>query len=235
MEVHFKGADITEARQEALRLVNNGKVEAFLDMGPLDHSFFSLLSEPEAQIKKNNLFSYVSILMAPKDGRLTLLTDTLINSNPGITEKVLIVENVLELTKALGIERPKIAALGPLELVNPALKSTLDAAILSKMSDRGQFGQAIVEGPLAMDIAESAEAAKYKRIKSPVPGDVDIFLFPDLESANHMAQFFAFVGQCNLGGILAGTRIPVIICSPLESSSSWLLNLALGFITNKRI
>ncbi|HID28629.1 MAG TPA: phosphate butyryltransferase, partial [Desulfobacterales bacterium] len=203
--------------------------------GPLNEKFFSLLNESYTQIKKNHLFSYVSVLMAPKAGRSTLLTDTLINSAPGLREKVDIVENAIQVAKALGIEQPKIAALSPLELVNLSIPSTLDAAILSKMSERSQFGSAIVEGPLAMDNAESAVAAQHKGIDSPVPGNVDIYLFPDLESANLTGQFFAWAGRCPLGGILAGTRFPIIIRSPLESPGSWLLNLALGLIVNRGI
>jgi len=145
------------------------------------------------------------------------------------------VENAIRVGKGLGISQPKIAALGPLELVNLSIPSTLDAAMLSKMSERGQFGGAIVEGPLAMDNAESALAARHKGIESPVPGNVDIYLFPDLESANITAQFLGFLGSFQLGGVLAGTRLPIIIRSSLESPDSWLLNIALGLVVNRGI
>jgi len=235
MDVHFVDSDTLQARQEALRLLKEGEAEALLDTGPLDSRFFSLLIESDAQIKKNHLLSYVSVFMAPKDGRLTLLTDTLINSAPGLNEKVHIVENAIHVAKSLRIDRPNIAALGPLELINPSIPSTLDAAILSKMSERKQFGDAILEGPLGMDNAESALAARHKGIDSPVPGNVDIYLFPDLESANITAQFLGYLGSCQLGGVLAGTKIPIIIRSPLESPDSWLLNIALGLIVNRGI
>ncbi|MEA3360789.1 MAG: phosphate acyltransferase [Thermodesulfobacteriota bacterium] len=235
MDVHFVDYNTLQARQEALRLLEEGGAEALLDMGPLDSGFFSLLIKSNAQIKKNHLLSYVSVFMTPKDGRLTLLTDTLINSAPGVNEKVHIVENAIHVAKSLRIDRPKIAALAPLELVNPEIPSTLDAAILSKMSKRSQFGDAIVEGPLAMDNAESALAARHKGIDSPVPGNVDIYLFPDLESANITAQFLKYLGSCQLGGVLAGTKLPIIIRSSLESPDSWLLNIALGLIVNRGI
>ena len=235
LEVYFVDSDIWQARQEALSLLRNKEAEALLDMGPLDNRFFSLLNEPGAQIKNTHLLSYVSVFMLPKNGLMTLLTDTLINSTPDLMEKVQIVENAIKVANALGIDRPKIASLGPLELVNPAIPSTLDAAILSKMSERGQFGDVIVEGPLGMDNAESALAAQHKGIESPVPGNVDVYLFPDLESANITAQFFTWAGRCQLGGVLAGTKFPIIIRSPLESPDSWLLNLALGLIMNGEI
>jgi len=134
--------------------------------------------------------------------------------------------------KALQIDQPNIAALGPLALVNSSIPSTLDAAILSKMSERNQFGEALIEGPLGMDNAESALAARHKGIDSPVPGNVDIYLFPDLESANITAQFLGHPGPCRMGGVIAGTKLPIIIRSPLESPDSWLLNIALGLIMN---
>ena len=235
MDVHFVDSDTLQARHEALSLLKEGEAEALIDTGPLDSRFFSLLIKSDAQIKKNHLLSYVSVFMAPKNGRLTLLTDTLINSAPGLNEKVHIVENAIQVVSALGISQPKIAALGPLELINPSIPSTLDAAILSKMSERKQFGDAILEGPLGMDNAESALAARHKGIDSPVPGNVDIYLFPDLESANITAQFLGYPGSCQLIGVLAGTKLPIVIRSSLESPESWLLNIALGLIVNRGI
>jgi phosphate butyryltransferase len=235
MDVHFVDSNTLQDRQEALRLLEEGEAEALLDMGPLDSRFFSLLIESNVQIAKNHLLSYVSVFMSPKNSRITLLTDTLINIAPVLNEKVHIVENAIHVAKALRIDRPNIAAICPLELVNPSIPSTLDAAILSKMSERKQLGDAILEGPLGMDNAESALAARHKGIDSPVPGNVDIYLFPDLESANITAQFLGYPGSCQLGGVLAGTKFPIIIRSPLESPDSWLLNIALAHIVNRRI
>jgi len=233
MKVLCPTADIQEARQEALSLAQAEESGLLLDTGPLDDGFFSLVTDKKTGHNGKNMLSYVTILMAPKDGRLTLLTDTLFNNQPGLVEKIAVTENAIRVAKALGIERPNIAALSALELVNPALPSTLDAAVLSKMSDRGQFGDAIIEGPLAMDNAESASAAKHKGINSPVPGDVDIYLFPDLESANITAQFLAWVGKSQFGGVLVGTSFPVVIRSPLESPESWPINLALALLLGR--
>jgi phosphate butyryltransferase len=230
MKVLFSSVNIEEARQEALSLVQGGKADILLDTGPLAAGFFSLLTDKIGGINGGQVLSYVNILTAPKDGRMIMLTDTLINGTPCLKDKVCIVENVIDVAKTIGIDQPNIAALAPLELVNPALESTLDAAILSKMSERGQFGRAVIEGPLAMDNAESAEAARHKGINSSVPGDVDIYFFPDLESANLTAQFLAWVGRCQLCGVLAGTAVPVVIRSPLESPDSWFVNLAMGLL-----
>ncbi|MDI6761982.1 MAG: phosphate acyltransferase [Thermodesulfobacteriota bacterium] len=228
MEIAFSSVDVDEARLRALNLIQSGKAEILMDTGPLEKRFFSLLFDQIKGIGGGEIISYVSLLIPPGTGRLTLFTDTLIHRSPRLKDKVGIVENVIKFAGRLGIERPKVAALAPLELVNPALESTLDAAILSKMSERGQFGQAIVEGPLAMDNAASASAARHKGIMSVVPGNVDIYLFPDLESAHLTAQFLAWVGRLQFGGILLGTPFPIAIRSPLERPDSWLINLALA-------
>lgn len=234
-EVHFIDSDLRQSRKVALTLLKEKKAEAMLDMGPLDDTLFSLLNGSDTWLRRSSLLSYVSVFIAPKDGRLTLLTDTLINSNPRLKDKIAIVENAIQVAKSLGVPRPNIAALGPLELVNPAIPSTLDAAILSKMSERKQFGEVTIEGPLGMDNAESALAARRKGIESPVPGNVDIYLFPDIESASLSSQFIGCLRFFQMGGILAGTRFPIIIRSPLESPDSWLLNIALGLIANRGI
>jgi len=230
MKVLCPTSGIREAREEALGLVQTEESGLLLDTGPLDANFFSLVADKKTGHNHEHILSYVSIMIAPKDGRLTLLTDSLINNQPGLEEKIAVAENAIGVAKALGIHRPKIAALSALELVNPALKSTLDAALLSKMSERGQFGDAVIEGPLAMDNAESASAARHKGINSPVPGDVDVFLFPDLESANLTVQFLAWVGRCPLGGVLLGAKVPLVVRSTLEPPESWLVNLALGLL-----
>jgi phosphate butyryltransferase len=214
----------------ALDMAKKGEAELYLDMGPLDTGFFSLVLDRNRGIIRGGILSYVSILDIPKQGRLTLLTDTMINATPGLAEKIHILENVIHVAAALGMHEPKIAALAPLELVNPIIPSTVEAAVLSKMSERGQLQKAVVEGPLGLDNAESALAAKHKGIDSPVPGNVDVYLFPDLEPAQHTTQFLVRLGQCQAGGILAGTRFPIIIRSPLEPAESWMINLSLGLI-----
>lgn len=227
-EVAFPSSGVEEARHRAIDLLKEGKGEVLLDTGPLDKRFFSLLMDQIKEVNRMQIMSYVSLFRLPGSDRLTFFTDTLVNSSPELREKIGIVENAIRVAKRLGVERPRIAALAPLELVNPALQSTLDAAILSKMSERGQFGEASVEGPLAMDNAASASAARHKGIMSSVPGNVDIYLFPDLESAHLTSQFLVYLGRLRSGGVLAGLPFPVVIRSPLERPHGWGINLTLG-------
>jgi phosphate butyryltransferase len=230
MDVIVKDADVQTARTMSLDMTKNGDAEVYLDTGPPDPAFFSLLLDRSRETNKGGILSYVSVLYIPKEERLTLLTDTMINAEPALEEKIDILENAIHVAGALGMREPKIAALAPLELVNPTMPSTVEAAVLSKMSERGQLQKAVVEGPLGLDNAESAFAAKHKGINSPVPGNVDIYFFPDLESAQHTTQFLVWLGKCRAGGVLAGAPRPIIIRSPWEPAESWMINLSLGLI-----
>ena len=197
---------------------------------PLGNNLLTHFSNKRIGLKKGSLFSYISIFESLKDGRITLFTDTYINDNPKLQDKVAIVENAIDIAGVMGIEKPKIAAVAPLELVNPAMASTIDAAVLSKMSDRGQFGPAIIEGPLGMDNAESSIAARHKGIESPVPGHADIYLFPDIESAYLTTQFVFMLGKVRHAGILGGVNIPTVTLTPLDNEKSCLFNIALAVL-----
>lgn len=212
-EVVFPSARVEEARPRTIDLLREGKGEVLLYTGPLDKPFFSLLMDQLKEVNRMQVLSYVSLFRLPGSDRLTFFTDTLVNPSPELRQKIGILENALRVAKRLEVERPLVAALAPLEFINPALQSTLDAAILSKMSERGQFGEARVEGPLSMDNAASASAARHKGIMSPVPGNVDIYLFPDLESAHLTLQFLVYLGRLQRGGVLAGLPFPVVFLS----------------------
>ncbi|MEA1969213.1 MAG: phosphate acyltransferase, partial [Thermodesulfobacteriota bacterium] len=224
----FDNSDANHALEKAVGMVNDGKADILLNTNPLTPEFLDFAAGMNNS--NSRVVNYINIFASPKEQRLTLFTDTLINPNPGIKEKIGIVNNSIPVADVLGIKNPNIAALAPVEFVNPAIRSTMDAAILSKMSQRGQFGKSVVEGPLAMDNAESAIAARQKGVESIVPGNVDIYLFPDIESANITAQFLSFVFQVKLCGILTGTGIPMVVQSSLEQNDSWIYNIALAVL-----
>ena len=222
--------DMEKARIKGLNMVKDGEGQIFIELDLMGPGLFAMLNKKKSGIKKGKILSYISFFESLKDGRLSMMTDTYINDYPDIKDKVDIVENAIDVANILDIRSPKIAALAALELVNPALISTIDAAALSKMSERGQFGAAIVEGPLAMDNAESASAARHKGINSPVPGDVDIYLFPDIESAYLTSQFLFILGKVRHAGILGGVNIPIVTLTPLDTKSSCLFNIALAVL-----
>ncbi|MGB9628766.1 MAG: phosphate acyltransferase [Thermodesulfobacteriota bacterium] len=227
-EINSLSLGLEEARKKAIELMKEEKGEVLLYTSPIGKGFFSLLMEEARGVNQNGVLSYVSLFSLPGIDRFTFFTDTLINPSPGLREKIGILENAIGVARRLGVERPRVAALSALELINPSIPSTLDGAVLSKMSERGQFGEAVVEGPLAMDNAASASAARHKGIISSVPGSVDIYLFPDLESAHLTSQFLVYMCGLQAAGILVGLPFPVVIRSPLERFRPWEINLALG-------
>ena len=220
--------DLRAIRDKALSMLEAGTLAALLHTGPVDEGVLSFIDT--LQGGNNTAASYVTLFLSLKENRLTLFTDTLVNRTPGLKEKHCIVLNASRLAQKLGIQRPTVAALAPIEIVNPAIPSTIKAAALAKMCERGQLGDVILEGPLAMDNAESSDAAMHKGISSPVPGNVDIYLFSDLESAMLTTQFVSIAGGIMTAGCLLGTRWPLIIRAPFEPDGAWLPNIALGLL-----
>ena len=149
----------------------------------------------------------------PAYSKLLLLSDAAINIAPTLEEKVDIVQNAIDLAHALGISRPKVAILSAVEMVRPSIPSTIDAAALCKMADRGQITGAILDGPLAFDDAVSREAAAVKNIQSPVAGDPDILVVPDLEVGNTLSKEVRLFAGGEEAGIVLGARVPIILTS----------------------
>ena len=161
--------------------------------------------------------SHVFVLDVPAYPRPLMVTDAAINIQPTLEDKVDIVQNAIELARTLGIEQPKVAILAAVETVNPRMQATLDAAALCKMADRGQITGGLIDGPLAFDNAISEEAAKTKKIVSPVAGRADILLVPDLESGNMVAKQLQYLAGADSAGIVLGTRVPIVLTSRADT------------------
>jgi phosphate acetyltransferase len=174
--------------------------------------------------------SHVFIMDTPAYARTLLITDAAINITPELEDKVHIVQNAIDLAHALGIPQPKVALLSAVETVNPKIKSTLDAAALCKMADRGQITGGILDGPLAFDTAVSAKAAKIKKLVSPVTGQADILVVPDLESGNMLAKQLEYLGGAQLAGIVLGARVPTILTSRADSAETRLTSCAVAVL-----
>jgi phosphate acetyltransferase len=166
----------------------------------------------------------------PAYARTVLITDAAINITPELEDKIHIVQNAIDLAHALGIPEPKVALLSAVETVNPKIKSTLDAAALCKMADRGQIVGGVLDGPLAFDTAVSLHAAEIKGLKSPVVGQADILVVPDLESGNMLAKQLEYLGGAQLAGIVLGARVPVILTSRADSAETRLTSCAVAVL-----
>jgi phosphate acetyltransferase len=174
--------------------------------------------------------SHVFIMDTPAYARTLLITDAAINITPELEDKVHIVQNAIDLAHALGIPEPKVALLSAVETVSPKIKSTLDAAALCKMADRGQITGGILDGPLAFDTAVSQKAASIKKLVSPVTGQADILVVPDLESGNMLAKQLEYLGGAQLAGIVLGARVPTILTSRADSAETRLTSCAVAVL-----
>jgi len=226
--------DSVEALRTAIKLTREGWADILLQGGSDQKTFMNAVLEPKTGLLKGKLASYASVLQLQKRDKLILVTDTFLNNFPGIVEKQLILKNTLVLAGILGIEEPKVAALAATEQVDPNIPSTLDAAILSKMSERRQFGKAIVEGPLSMDCALSRVAAARKGLYSVVTGNVDVYLVPEIETGYQLVLSLIFFGKMKTAGIILGTTKPVIPNPPFDSDENRIAELALAVLVSSK-
>ncbi len=161
--------------------------------------------------------SHAFIMDVPTYPKPLVITDAAINIQPTLEDKVDIIQNAIDLARALGIENPRVAILSAVETVNPKIPSTIEAAALCKMADRGQITGGLLEGPLALDNAISEEAARIKGIVSPVAGHADILVVPNLEAGNMLAKNLSFLANADAAGLVLGARVPIILTSRADS------------------
>jgi phosphate acetyltransferase len=162
-----------------------------------------------------------------------IITDAAVNIFPTLEDRVHIVQNAIELAQALGKQQPKVAILSAMETVNPKLPSTIEAAALCKMADREQITGGILDGPLALDNAINLDAARVKKINSPVAGQADILVVPDLEAGNMLAKSLSFLADADSAGIVLGARVPIILTSRADSVMSRLASCAVAVLVAK--
>ncbi|HEV3019122.1 MAG TPA: bifunctional enoyl-CoA hydratase/phosphate acetyltransferase [Burkholderiaceae bacterium] len=170
--------------------------------------------------------SHVYVMDVPSYSKLLLITDAAINIYPSLEEKVDIVQNAIDLAHVLGIEQPKVAILSAVETVTPKISSTIEAAALCKMAERGQIQGGILDGPLAFDNAVSIRAARIKHIVSPVAGHADILVVPDLESGNMLAKQLEYLADAEAAGVVLGARVPIVLTSRADSAKARLASCA---------
>ena len=224
--IDLHGIRIVNARHShdsaavAVSLVRTGDAEALMK-GSLhtDELMAEVVSRANG-LRTSRRISHVFLMNVPTYHRPLLITDAAINIAPTLEEKVDIVQNAIDLAHIIGIPEPKVAILSAVETVNPKIQSTLDAAALCKMADRGQITGGILDGPLAFDNAVSIIAAKTKGIKSAVAGHAEILLVPDLESGNMVAKQLEYLANALTAGIVLGTRVPIVLTSRADTAET---------------
>lgn len=186
--------------------------------------------DKEIGLRTNRILSHAYILEIKEYDRLLISTDGTMIIQPNLIQKAQIIQNSIDFCHCLGIKKPKVAVLCAVELVNPDMPATIDAACLAKMSERGQIKGGIVDGPLAFDNAISKEAALHKKVLSPVSGEVDIVLSPCIEAANIFSKGMVFLNKAIPAGIVLGARAPIVLVSRSDSAQSKLYSIALGVL-----
>ena len=219
---------------EAAAMAARGEV-TMLMKGSLhtDELMQAVLAEP--RLRTGRRMSHVFRFEVPAYPKPLLVTDAAINIQPTLEEKADIVRNAVELAQALGVAQPKVAILSAIETVTPRIASTLDAAALCKMADRGQISGAILDGPLAFDNAISGEAARLKGIVSPVSGEVDILVVPDLEAGNMLAKQLEYLAGASSCGVVLGARVPIALTSRADSATSRTASAALAALVAREL
>jgi phosphotransacetylase len=184
----------------------------------------------EPGLRTGRRLSHVYLMDVPSYPRLLLVTDAAINIAPSLDEKRDIIQNAIDLAHILGIAMPKVAVLSAVETVNPAIPSTIDAAALCKMAERGQITGGLVDGPLAFDNAVSTLAASEKGIDSKVAGMADILVVPDLESGNMLAKQLTFLAGADAAGVVMGAQVPIILTSRADAPRARIASCAVAVL-----
>lgn len=216
------------AAERAVQLVKEGKADALMKGLLHTSTFLKAILNKEKGLNLGRLISQISVLDKEDGKGLQMVTDCAMAIQPNLDEKKQIIENAIELAHKIGYECPKVAILSALEVVNPAINDTMDAAILSKMAERGQIKGAIIDGPLALDNAISREAAEHKGIKSPVAGQADIIVVPNLQVGNVLHKTLTYYAHKDIAAAVVGAGAPIIMTSRTDSIQNKLLTMALS-------
>ena len=222
------------AAEKAVALVREGRAEMLMKGSLSTDELMGAVVRRETGLRTERRLSHCFILDVPNHPKLLIITDAAINIFPTLEDKVDIVQNAIDLAHALKIENPHVAILSAMETVNPKLQSTIEAAALCKMADRGQITGGVLDGPLALDNAISLEAAQIKKITGPVAGHADILVVPDLEAGNMLAKSLSFLADADSAGLVLGARVPITLTSRADSVQSRLASCAVAAVVAAR-
>jgi phosphate acetyltransferase len=220
----------SKAAELGVAMCRSGNAQAMMKGSLHTDELMKVAMQRDTGLRTSRRITHVFVMDTPAYARTLLITDAAINIKPEFEDKIHIVQNAIDLAHALGIPEPKVALLSAVETVNPKIPSTMEAAALCKMADRGQITGGILDGPLAFDTAVSVKAARIKHLSSPVTGQADILVVPDLESGNMLAKQLEYLGGAQLAGIVLGARVPVILTSRADSAETRLTSCAVAVL-----
>jgi phosphate butyryltransferase len=220
--------DDRKAAYRAVSLVSSGQADVLMKGLINTADLLRAVLDKEVGLRTGRILSHTAVYEVPGFDRLLMITDGGMNISPTLQQKADIIQNSVQLAKVLGIYPAKVAILAAVEVINPDMPATLEAAALAKMAERGQIKDAIVDGPLALDNAISSEAARHKGIKSPVAGAADILVTPDIEAGNMLGKALVYIARSKIAGLVLGAAKPVVVTSRADTYEAKLMSIALG-------
>jgi phosphate butyryltransferase len=222
--------DPKTAARKVMELLRMGHADLAMK-GKLDTGdFLRAALDREMGLRTGRLFTHVAVFEVPGFDRFLFVTDSGVVVAPTLEQKVEIVQNAIMVAQRLGVHEPKVAVLAATEMVNPKIPTTMDAANLAKMADRGQIQGGLVDGPLALDNAISPESVAIKGIKGPVAGVADILVTPDVEAGNLLAKAITYFAKGKMAGVVVGGKSPLIVASRSDPHETKLVSMALGVL-----
>jgi len=236
LDLDIAGIDIVDvphsqaAAEKAVEIVRNGGAELLMKGSLHSDEILAAVTRRETGLRTARRISHVFVMDVPTHPQTLFITDAAVNIAPDLPAKRDIIQNAIDLYAGLGLGTPKVAILSAVETVNPGIPSTIDAAALCKMADRGQIVGGELDGPLAFDNAISPEAARIKGIKSPVAGQAQILVVPDLEAGNMLAKNLSFLSRADAAGIVLGARVPIILTSRADNVRTRMASCAVAML-----
>jgi len=236
LKIDISGFALADAETEeaaaalGVEMCRTGKAEALMKGSLHTDDLMHAVMQEATGLRAKRRLSHVFIFDVPDYPRMLLISDAAVNIYPTLSDKVDIVQNAIDLARVLGVTAPKVAILSAVETVTPKIASTIDAAALCKMAERGQITGGTLDGPLGFDNAVNLKAAEIKHIHSPVAGKADILIVPDLEAGNMLAKQLEYLGNADAAGIVVGARVPIILTSRADSARSRLASTAVAVL-----
>ncbi len=233
-QIDITGYEIVDAPHShaaadlAVQLVREGKAEMLMKGSLHTDELMGAVVRTGTGLRTERRISHAFIMDVPALDRPIIVTDAAINIFPTLDDKQHIIQNAIDLAQALGFKQPKVGILSAVETINPKIQSTVEAAALCKMADRGQITGGILDGPLALDNAINLTAAQIKHINSPVAGYADILVVPDLEAGNMLAKSLTFLADADAAGVVLGAKVPIILTSRADSVTTRLASCAVA-------
>ncbi|MCF7928801.1 MAG: bifunctional enoyl-CoA hydratase/phosphate acetyltransferase [Spirochaetales bacterium] len=217
-----------ECASRAIELVRTGKADLVMKGRTATSTLMKAILDKENGVRGSGVLSHVSIISIKTYHKLLLMSDAALNIAPDLDTKASILRNTVDIARRIGIEKPKTAVIGAVEKVNTSMPDTIDAALLSKMAQRGQIKNCVVDGPFALDNAVSGKSCQVKGIESEVGGDADILLMPDIEAANVLYKAIAYLTDADIAGIIVGADVPIVLTSRADSDRIKFVSILAG-------